>query len=79
MSKNVSEQREFVIDLYLHSDREIFLLLPPPPLKVVRTWRSRNCFATTPPTESGRLPEMTQNVPGGPPNKNHGYAVGSDH
>ena len=35
-------------------------------------------YATTPPpTESGRLPEMTEHGPGSmpPPNKNPGYAV----
>ena len=39
------------------------------------------CYYPPPPTESGRLPEMTGKVPGGigrvpPPNKNPGYAVG---
>ena len=59
------------------SDRKIFCYyLPSPLLNVVRTWRIRKISATTPPpTESGRLPEMTENVPGAPPNKNPGYAV----
>ena len=46
-----------------------FLLLPPAlPANLVRLWKSRNISATTPsPTESGRLLEITENLPGGPP------------
>ena len=42
-----------------------FRQYPPPRANTVRLWRSRKISATTlPPTESGRLLEITSNVPG---------------
>ena len=64
----ISRNSVNLIDLELQLPEKILLLTPLPPTNMARLWRRRKIMLLLPPpTDTGRLVEITENLPGGPP------------